>query len=450
LNARRDPLWQGNGRKPAGAARGRVLLAATLLAALLVGGGARPARADMSTHFGLSPRAIGLANAVSAVIDDYSGVYYNPAALAVSGASAFTLGYLYNAPRVKVRTADGAERTGFNTDLKAGLLGYRQNLKGMLPEKLDRNVVVGLALAYPGNFKTATLVRTRKYYEEQFPVFGRVPDMLVMSGGLGLEIHRTVYLGASMRYAVTYSAKDMTVRIRVLEGENVFEKVDVNAETEIQPIAGILVRPWEPLRIAAVWRRGGAPVKIVGRGGGSASLGPLELPIQLNLSFQDFYTPDEFAGSVAWWPRQDLLLAVECTYARWSGYDDPFGSIPPGEPFHDIVIPRFGVETVLCQALRLDLGYYWRPSPVKTYQPATQYLDTDEHVFSVALGYALPIGNLLQYPLVFSAYFQFQYLPERTLYTVDGPVADPARPVVTPKSVWGTSAGVGGTVALRF
>jgi len=440
LKARRARPPQGNDSKPAGETPRAVLLAAALLAAALLAGGEPPAaRADLCTHFGLSPRAIGLANAVSAVIDDYSGVYYNPAALAVSDGNAFTLGYLYNTPRVKVRAADGAEQIGFNTDLKAGLMGYRQNLKAMLPRKLNRNVVVALALAFPGNFKTGTLVNTRKYDEMQFPVFGRVPDMLVMSGGLGIELHRTVYIGASMRYAVTYSAKDMTVLINVLEGENVFEKVDINAETEIQPIAGIVVRPWASLRFAAVWRRGGAPVHIVGRGGGSASLGPLQLPIQLDLSFQDFFTPDEYAGSVAWWPRQDLLLAVECTYARWSKYDDPFGSIPPGDPFHDIVIPRFGVETILCQTLRLDLGYFWRPSPVKTFQPETQYLDTDAHVFSLALGYGLPIPKLLEYPLVLSAYFQFQYLPERTLFTVNGPT-----------TLWGNSAGVGGTVALRF
>jgi len=393
----------------------------------------------MCTHFGLSPRAIGMGNAVSAVIDDYSGVYYNPAALAVNASSAFTLGYLYNAPRIKVRDGNGNERLAFTTDLKAGVMGYRQNLKGMFPRKWNRNIVVALALAYPGNFKTGTLVKTFGYDEMQFPVFGRVPEMLVMSGGLGVELHRMVYLGASMRYAVTYSAKDMTVRIHVLEGRNVFEKVDINAETEIQPIAGILFRPWNQLRFAAVWRKGGAPVRIVGRGGGSATLGPLSLPIQLNLSFQDFFTPDEFAGSVAWWPRQDLLLAVECTYARWSKYDDPFGSIPPGEPFHDIVIPRFGLEYILSQAIRLDLGYYWQPSPVKTDQPYTQYLDTDEHVFSLALGYALAIPKLLQFPLVFSAYVQFQYLPERTLSTVNGPT-----------TVWGTSTGVGGTVSLQF
>lgn len=410
---------------------------AVLLSSAAVPGGAG---ADMCTHFGISPRGIGMANAVSAVIDDYSGVYYNPAALAVSDTSSFTLGYLYSTPRVKVRNRDGSQDPGFTNDMQTGLVGYRQNLRGMLPRSWERNVAVALALAYPGNFKTATLVRTSKYDELQFPVFGRIPDMLVMSGGLGVEvIPGTLYLGASMRYAVTYSAKDMTIRIHVLEGKNVFEKVDIDAETEMQPIAGILVRPLETLRLAAVWRRGGAPVKIVGRGGGSASLGPFELPIALDLGFQDFFTPDEFAGSVAWWPRRDLLLAFECTYARWSKYDDPFGAPPPGDPFDDIVIPRLGMEVLLFQSLRLNMGYYWQPSPVKTLQPFTRYLDSDEHVFSLALGCPVPLRRLLEYPLVLSAYAQFQYMPGRTLYTVQGPAR-----------VWGTAVGLGATVELRF
>ena len=413
---------------------------AALLAALLACAPPGKARADMCTHFGFSPRGIGMANAVSAVIDDYSGVYYNPAALAASGISSFTLGYLYHSPRIKVRDWAGGERAGFTRDMNTGLVGYRQNLKDMMPRKWDRNVMVALALAYPGNFKTSTTVSTSKYDEVQFPVFGRVPDMMVMSGGMGVEVlPGTLYLGASVRLAVTFSAKDIILGIHVLEEQVVYEKVAVDAESEILPIAGILVQPRQDLRLAAVWRRGGSPVRIVGRGGGGASLGPLELPIGLDMAFQDFFVPDEFAGSVAWRPRQNLLLAVECTYARWSKYNDPFGNIPPGEPFEDIVIPRFGVEYMVLQELRLNAGYYWQPSPVKTLQPSTRYLDSDAHVFSLGVGYAVPVRSLLRFPLVVSAYAQFRTLPRRTLYTVEGPTA-----------VWGTAAGLGATVELRF
>ena len=32
---------------------------------------------------------------------------------------------------------------------------------------------------------------------------------------------------------------------------------DANIDTETRPVAGFVLRPWDPLRIAAVWRQGG-------------------------------------------------------------------------------------------------------------------------------------------------------------------------------------------------
>jgi len=380
-----------------------------------------------------------MGNAVSALIDDYAACYYNPAGLALSAENGFTLGYFYAAPRVRTRDALGVERLTFQTLTRAGVVGYRQNLRSLFPEKWGKNIVVALALAFPDNFKTATMVRTRYYHEMQFPVFGRVPDMLVMSAGLGFELHRLLLIGMGMRFSVTYSAKDLTVYLKVLEGQNLFQKVDVNAETEAQPIAGVILRPLDSLRLAAVWRRGGAPVSLVGKGGGKAEIGPIELPLSLNLCFQDFFTPDEFAGALSWAPVERLLLGFELTYARWSKYDDPFGQKPPGDPFFDILIPRFGAEVQVLEGLRAQLGYYWQPSPVRDAQSATRYLDTDEHVFSCACEYALRLDRFLEVPLKLQAYFQVQHLPRRTLTTVGGTM-----------SVWGTITNVGGTVQLSF
>jgi hypothetical protein len=407
-----------------------------LLLPLLLTFNARSVRADMSTLFGLSPRGIGMANAVSAVIDDYAAVYYNPAGLALSRESGFTLGYFYAQPRVKVSLEHGSPDEGFRSPLQAGVFGYRQNLSF---QKWKRSFVVGMALAYPDNLKTGTLVRTHLYDEMQFPVFGRAYQMLVMSGGFGIELHKRVYAGAGMRYAVTYSAQDITLVMKLLEGEVLFKHVDVNADTEIQPVVGIILKPWDRLHIAAVWRSGGAPVRIVGKGSGGAQLGNFVLPISLDLNFQDFYTPDEVAGSVAYRPTDKFLVAFEITYARWSKYDVPFGERPPGDPFSDIVIPRVGIEYCVSRYVKLQAGYYYQPSPVEASQPYTLYLDADQHVFSGATELSWPLTRILEYPLRFHLYFQFQYLPHRSLDTAMGTT-----------SIWGYITNIGATVQLRF
>ena len=77
-------------------------------------------------------------------------------------------------------------------------------------------------------------------------------------------------------------------------------KLEVNADTEVQPIIGVIFRPWDQFRLAGVWRRGGSPVKLLGKGGGAAVIASVELPMNLSLAFRDFFTPDEFAGSIAY------------------------------------------------------------------------------------------------------------------------------------------------------
>jgi hypothetical protein len=392
--------------------------------------------ADMSSQFGLSPRAIGMANAVSAVIDDYSAVYYNPAGLAQSSESGFTLGYFYGQPRVKIRAEGGSREIGFKSPMNVGVIGYRQAL---FRDYWKKNVVVALALAYPENFKAATMVRTKYYGERQWPVFGRVHDMLVMSGGMGIQVHRMAYVGVGMRFAVTYSAQDITILLRLRERSVEYQHVDINADSEVQPIAGFVVRPWERLRVAAVWRRGGAPVSLVGKGQGGAEIGDLVVPVALDLNFKDFYTPDEIAASVAFEPYDRLLVACEATYALWSDYDVPYDRRPPGNPFSDIVVPRVGLEYRLSDTARIQAGYYYQPSPVKGVQPFTQYLDADEHVLSAAGELSVPIPRLLEYPLRFRLCLQYQYLPQRRLSTVNGTT-----------TVWGYLITVGGTVELRF
>lgn len=394
------------------------------------------ARADMSSQYGLSPRAIGMANAVSAVIDDYSAVYYNPAGLSLSSESGFTLGYFYGQPRVKIRGEGGSRAIGFESPMNVGVIGYRQAL---FRDHWKKNVVVGLALAYPENFKAATMVRTKYYGEPQWPVFGRAQDMLVMSGGMGIQVHRMVYVGVGMRFAVTYSAQDITIRLRLRERSVEYVHVDINADSEVRPIAGLVVRPLEQLRVAAVWRRGGAPVSLVGKGQGGAEIGDFVLPVALDLDFKDFYTPDEIAASVAFEPYDRLLVACEATYALWSRYDVPYGRTPPGDPFSDIIVPRVGLEYRLSDTARVQAGYYYQPSPVKGVQPFTQYLDADEHVLSAAGELSVPIPRLLEYPLRFRLCFQYQYLPQRRLSTVNGST-----------TVWGYLMTVGGTVELRF
>jgi hypothetical protein len=167
------------------------------------------AHADIATQYGLSPRGIGMANAVSAVTHDYASTFYNPAGLALTGESSFTFGYLYGSPRFRVDEPPGRERLVFSHRMNVAVVGYRQNLRTVFPESWGRNVIVGICVASSDNLKTGTIVKTYLYKDTQIPVFGRVQDMLIMNGGVGLEVFRFLLIGAGMRFAATYDATSL-------------------------------------------------------------------------------------------------------------------------------------------------------------------------------------------------------------------------------------------------
>ncbi len=398
-------------------------------------------RADLADQFGVSARAIGMGNAYTALADDYGGLYYNPAGLANKPRDVLTFGYLMTAPRVKIKSRNGTDRLAFTHGVKGGLIGYRMDTGAFFSEKARRNIVMGLTAIFPDNFKTYVNADTKFYDELQFPVIGRVHDLAAVFLGGGIKIHPMVSVGASMRLVFTSDIRDLTIVYNATTFNIDYKKLDINAETEAQPIFGIVCTPSDTLRIGAVWRKGGSPVHFLGSVNVTVDTGFFLLPLpSLTSLFYEFYTPEQTALSIAYGPFNGILVAAELEYAAWSKYDLPYGERPPGRPMHDIVIPRIGIEYMLNQDISLRIGYYYHPSPVRSRQKSTWLLDSDQHVVSAGVGYLWHyVEHLIGYPLEIDLYLQFQYMPKRSLHTLD-----------VPTSVWGHSTNAGCTVQFRF
>ncbi len=383
-------------------------------------------QADLATQYGLSARGIGMANAVSAIEDGGTAAFYNPAGLALTPESSLSLGYSYGRPRVKVKDENGQERSVFEGNRHSLLVGYKLGLAGLMPDKWKRNLGLGLGVALHDKVKNMAHVDTKMYQEMQFPVIGRARDILVfaLSGGIEL-VPKRVYVGIGLNIGLSLELIDFAgiwePEFKIpfeLQGEY----LDTNVETEARPMAGIILSPWDSLRFGAVWRRGGAVVTVLGGGGLNIRLGDDDLQvIYMSFDTQDVYVPEEISGSIAYQVSNELLLAVEVTHTKWSDYFVPYSRIPPGNPFIDIIIPRFGAEYALSEEMRFWMGYFYEPSAVKSYQPHTQFMDADKHVVSLSGEYSKRfIKRFIKRPIVFSAFGQFFYLPNRSIETVNG------------------------------
>jgi long-chain fatty acid transport protein len=86
--------------------------------------------------------------------------------------------------------------------------------------------------------------------------------------------------------------------------------------------------------------------------------------------------------------------------------------------FHDIFIPRLGVEYRARDWERVSVdtrfGYVYEPTPIPRQDGESNLADSDKHTFSLGAGVELRgLGPILPKPLSIDLYFATTYLPER-------------------------------------
>jgi long-chain fatty acid transport protein len=127
----------------------------------------------------------------------------------------------------------------------------------------------------------------------------------------------------------------------------------------------------------------------------------------------------------------------------------PAGRIYPSPQFHDIVVPRVGVEARIYDRPRLGLdlrgGYVYEATPAPEQIGESNFADGDKHTFSVGLGVELRrLGPILPLPLALDAHVAVTYMPDRANHKIDprDPVGDFVAGGVVPQ--------VGATLRTRF
>jgi long-chain fatty acid transport protein len=164
-----------------------------------------------------------------------------------------------------------------------------------------------------------------------------------------------------------------------------------------------------------------------------------------------------------------LNVSFDLAYVRWSDFPVPashldldvdlkqFNSmlhIPagrtyPSPQFHDIVVPRVGVEAHIYDRPRLALdlrgGYVYEATPAPEQFGESNFADGDKHTFSVGVGVELRrLGPILPLPLALDTHVAVTYMPDRANHKIDprDPVGDFVAGGVVPQ--------VGATLRTRF
>jgi long-chain fatty acid transport protein len=433
----RRPRTSATGeRRLAAASRAASFLLAFCLLAWTVGTRATASVADL---LGLGSRAVAMGGAYTALAEDFSAVYYNPAGLSQTRNSDLAVGGLWARPWFTYQEQGQSTSTPHLYSTGALYIGVTSNLGHMTGYRQLAPWTLGICLYLPverallADIPNESSEKKFIFYLDQSQVLAflmslswKISGWLSVGAGANLladlrapnEAFVSVDLKTVIPYLMGLSDLIKTVRPRIMR----------DAEVKAAPIVGVQVQPVSWLRVGVTYR-GKFYAETVGSQdillrfmdfSGRTSLA-LQTAVLADIHYIHFWNPNQVSGGLALFPTEALRVGVDLTWADWSDYVDSMWNVPAIR-YTDTFTPRLGVEYRLESGILLRGGYYFQPTPVPEQTQASNYLDNDKHVVSVGAGYTfprLPLLPIWKKPLTVEGYIQYTQLVTRVYHKVD-------------------------------
>lgn len=394
------------------------------------------ALANVADSLGIGARAVSMGGAYTALADDFSAVYYNPAGLAESEESNLTIGGLWAKPWLYFQEEGHPEDHPHLCATGAAYLGVTTNLAHLTGFNQLNPWTLGLCLYLP--IERVLLADIPNQSSEKKFIFC-LDDTQVLAILLGLSWKLTSWLSlgvsgnilADLR-APNQAVADIDIRtvLPYLAGiadleKDVRPRIMRDTELKAAPIVGIQARPAAWMVLGLTYRGkiygetvGTQDILIRFRDFSDPSSATFETAILADIHYIHYWKPHQVSLGAAFLPTESLRIALDLTWADWSDYLDPMW-YRPAEPFRDTWTPRFGMEYGFGSGFLARLGYAFQPSPVPEQTRESNYLDCDKHVFSTGIGRTFPKVSWLviwKKPLTLDAYVQYIQLSQRTYH----------------------------------
>ena len=383
---------------------------ATILMFFAAFGATGRAEADQASHFGLNPRSMGLAGAYTAVSDDLSSLYYNPAGLVQLSGISVSTGLLLGFPLLGEdgRRLDMPDETSFYLHVGVPLSGalkdhlalgvslnmpWGKNLAGKLYKKDEPYFAQYTAAVQLMQFRAGLSFRI-PYKPLEFLSFGgSVLVLASVSGAVGLYV------------PLQSSGSDPDSRMEAW--------IDLDVPTRVFFTAGIMARLGESWRVGLTYRSEQSvemilPVTLTARIAVSDSM-RVTIPVQGQMQFKPKYYPQQVSlgGSFR---RGRWMLSADLTWVDTSSYVIPYGTVvlnvekmkkDPGlqiligdggeilNPYvpkltwTDTLLPRVGAEFDVLPWLTARMGYAFEYSPLRSTD--IPIYDCDKHTLAAGL-----------------------------------------------------------------
>jgi len=404
--------------------KGRTILALLLAAPWFpCGSGTASAQTGIFfDEFGAGLKAPAMAQAFTAVADDSSAAYYNPAGLTqVKAIFSLTAGYVYADPQLRAQypTAPSLNLSGqtISHGLCLGIassLDFERTIRAL---PWFRRFALGLILF-------ANLPEFGQYHAGPTairPHFLRHDDgfqTLAIAISMAFEVAPWLSVGVGFLPSIDSSADEDVFQALNKMGpgdpvKGLRLSIHQTANAFVVPVCGLLLRP------PAARLRDAAALGVSFRGTNQANHGKGEIrqyigledasgnPWPVAVHYPDHYNinlvsyvPWQLTGALAVRPVPGLTLSYDMTFKRYSEYLT-YLELAPEPPFRDTFTHRFGLQVAFDPGSRARFlkavreigfraGYGFEPTPVQGYAPAlatpnNNIYDADQDILAAGL-----------------------------------------------------------------
>lgn len=447
---------------------------------LAVFAAARAGRANEADTYGLGSRATAMGGAVVADATDFSGNYYNPAALVGAKGPSLSIGYVY----------------AWNNLAMNGQDNNVANVHGLVGGLAIPGKILGLPFAFGvGVYMPDAGISRIKALRQETPrwaLYDERASIIFLAANLAIRPLRWLEIGGGVAFLASTKGKfEISGTADVLHpyDSQLRHEVDADLASVRYPQLGarILIDGFGAVGFAY---RGQTKIQLdlAAHLQGNVTFAGISVPLLYDLSSKtpNAFLPQQFVLGASFSRIKNLKINADFTFVNWAAFESPTSltssdlrvALPPGVPlalppnpkptqviapqFKNRLVPRIGAEYVISAAGRyrkvsgdeqdrrlieipVRAGYVYESSPVPPQTGLTNFVDADRHTLSLGAGLTVNApGSVLMGSLTLDLHAQYSILPER-LTRKDNP-AD----FVGSYRAGGSMSGIGATLTAVF
>ncbi len=376
--------------------------------------------------YGFGGRGMAMGGAVASIVEDYTATYYNPAGFAFTEKPEIGGGFIYGETNLRLN--------GEKQDVPL-IRAFQAGATFPISRGKLRFFKLGIGANIPTSPVYLPVSQDAK--DPHFVFYNNHYQRAEVNICAAFKILPNLSIGGG---ATILANLDFPEKLQWFNTAETFLVAEVPTNVSFFPLVGLKYKPTDSLSLAAVYRgRASADLVIGVRFTASGE----QIVPDVDVFLINFYKPHEVLLGASYTFRDKWIVGLDVAWMDYSKMKTPMPfyefDVPevireilsminaPPPDFHDIFVPRIGVEYLINKHVSVRSGYVYKASPVPDQTGINNYADSDKHVVTVGAGVNFfDPWKLRKQPVILDFVFQAHIFEGRSVSKTDpeDPVGD--------------------------